>query len=46
MNCEATYRNHELCPPLIGLARLESGKELTPPQEAKRRRLQMEAADI
>ena len=46
MDCEATYRDAERCPPLIGIARLEGQSALTPRDEDKLVRLRIEVADL
>jgi len=46
MDCEATYRNASVCPPLIGITRIE---QLPSPDERDRRKLaelRREAADV
>jgi len=46
MDCEATYRNDLVCPPLVGIARLEGKAVLTPQDEEKLVRLRIELRDV
>jgi NosR/NirI family nitrous oxide reductase transcriptional regulator len=46
MECEATYRNEAVCPPLIGLAKLETLQVLSPAQQRKRSKLQLDLKDV
>jgi NosR/NirI family nitrous oxide reductase transcriptional regulator len=46
MDCEATYRNEEVCPPLVGLARLGAKDTLTPHDEERLVRLRIEVRDL
>lgn len=43
MECEANYRNDEVCPPLVALSRLDKKSRATTADEARRDRLQDEA---
>jgi NosR/NirI family nitrous oxide reductase transcriptional regulator len=45
MDCEATYRNETVCPPLIGIARLE-GRELGARDREKLDLLQIKVRDV
>jgi len=45
MDCEATYRNEEVCPPLVGLNRLKVVVNPTPQQKERIERLRAQAAD-
>lgn len=46
MECEATYRDDDRCPPLIGLVKLEGLSALSPRQQTRQSRLQADAADL
>jgi NosR/NirI family nitrous oxide reductase transcriptional regulator len=46
MECEATYRDDERCPPLLGLAALAGQSELTARELEKRERLQLDVVDV
>lgn len=46
MDCEATYRNEEVCPPLVGIARLEGLEVLTPRDQEKLVKLRIEVRDV
>ncbi len=47
MECEANYRDEEVCPPLIGIARLTRKIEKGQPiDETKLSRLRKEVADV
>jgi NosR/NirI family nitrous oxide reductase transcriptional regulator len=46
MDCEATYRNEMVCPPLVGIARLESRDELGGREREKLDLLQIEVRDV
>ncbi len=46
MDCEATYRNEAVCPPLVGIARLTLREELSAAQEAKLEALRSDARDV
>lgn len=46
MDCEATYRNHQVCPPLIGIDRLQAKPELTARDRERLDRLRAEARDV
>lgn len=46
MECEAVYRNDQVCPPLIGITRLEAVTDRTPRQETKLGELRGEAQDL
>jgi NosR/NirI family nitrous oxide reductase transcriptional regulator len=46
MDCEAVYRNEEVCPPLVGIRRLEARDGLRPADEEKLVRLRIEARDV
>ena len=45
LDCEATYRNREVCPPLVAITRLEVRATASPAVDAKRAALEQEAAD-
>ena len=45
MDCEATYRNETVCPPLVGIARLE-GRELGARDREKLDLLQIKVRDV
>jgi NosR/NirI family nitrous oxide reductase transcriptional regulator len=45
MDCEATYRNETVCPPLVGIARLE-GRELGTRDREKLDLLQIKVRDV
>jgi NosR/NirI family nitrous oxide reductase transcriptional regulator len=46
MDCEATYRAPKVCPPLVGIARLEGLPKLEPRDEQKLVVLRNEARDV
>ena len=46
MECEATYRTPTVCPPLIGVQRLEVLHETTPRQREKLSQLRVELEDV
>jgi len=46
MDCEATYRNERVCPPLLGISNLERLPTLDPRQQQKLRTLRSEAEDL
>jgi NosR/NirI family nitrous oxide reductase transcriptional regulator len=46
MDCEAVYRNVEVCPPLLGITRLEGRADLTDREQAKWADLQRKAEDL
>jgi NosR/NirI family nitrous oxide reductase transcriptional regulator len=46
MDCEATYRNAAVCPPLLGIANLESQGPLSERQKSKLATLRSEAEDL
>lgn len=46
MDCEATYRNESVCPPLVGIARLSVLPELTARQQEKLESLRADARDV
>jgi len=46
MDCEATYRNETVCPPLVGISRLSVRDELTAKQEAKLEALRADSRDV
>ncbi|MBW2384814.1 MAG: 4Fe-4S binding protein [Deltaproteobacteria bacterium] len=46
MECEATYRDDQKCPPVIGLAMLEDRDDLTPRDHQKVIKLRIAVADV
>ena len=46
MDCEATYRNEQKCPPLLAITRLETVDTLDARQQTKLADLRQEAADV
>ncbi len=46
MDCEATYRNEEVCPPLIGITRLETRGKLSHREQDKLVTLRDNVRDI
>jgi NosR/NirI family nitrous oxide reductase transcriptional regulator len=46
MECEATYRDKAVCPPLVGVAHLETVQVLSPAQRRKRSRLALDLKDL
>jgi NosR/NirI family nitrous oxide reductase transcriptional regulator len=46
MDCEATYRNEKVCPPLIGITRLETRGNLSDREQAKLVTLRADVRDI
>jgi NosR/NirI family nitrous oxide reductase transcriptional regulator len=46
MDCEATYRNEKVCPPLIGITKLETRGNLSDRQQAKLVTLRADVRDI
>ena len=46
MECEATYRDEQRCPPLVGLAVLEGRRSLSAREQEKRDKLQLEVVDV
>jgi len=46
MDCEATYRNAEVCPPLLGITRLEVRSDLDERERAKWADLKEKVADV
>lgn len=46
MDCEATYRAHDVCPPLVAMGRLKLSAELSAAQQQKLATLQEQARDV
>jgi len=46
MDCEATYRNPQVCPPLLGISRLEAKPALSERDREKLAELQLQARDV
>ncbi len=46
MECEATYRAEDRCPPLIGLAQLADKRPLSPREEEKLAKLRLDVIDV
>ena len=46
MECEASYRDHSICPPLVGIARLEAKGPLAAQDQARLAKLKEDRRDI
>ena len=46
MECEASYRDHSICPPLVGIAKLNAKAPLGPEDQAKMAKLEEDRQDI